>query len=99
MRKPLVIAGVGLLAAGIGSGVAVGSARTHSDPARERNAEARYTAAHRSEATVSRTGAEAIAKDPVGGESTASASFSCASACGRFPCSMEMAPSIVRVRA
>jgi len=61
MRKPLVIAGVGLLAAGIGGGVAVGSARTHSDPARERNAEARYTAAHRSEATVSQAGAEQAA--------------------------------------
>src|SRR4051794_1978154 len=61
MRKPLTIAAVGLLAIGIGGGVATAATRTTTDPAAERDSEARYTDQHRSEAAVSQAEAERAA--------------------------------------
>lgn len=61
MRKVLVIAAASLSVAVIGGGVAAAASRTSSDPAAERSSEARYTAAHRSEAAVRQADAEAAA--------------------------------------
>jgi uncharacterized membrane protein YkoI len=58
-KRMLATAGIGVVALGIGGATA---AATAPDPASERNAEAEYTAAHRSEARVSPTEAERAAK-------------------------------------
>ena len=61
MRRSIVLAAVGVLAAGIGGGVAYAATSGKTDPAAEREAEARYTEAHRAEAAVSQADAEKAA--------------------------------------
>jgi uncharacterized membrane protein YkoI len=56
LRKPLAVAALGLVAALSTGGVATAASRH--DPAGERQSEASYTDAHRSDATVSQPAAE-----------------------------------------
>jgi uncharacterized membrane protein YkoI len=61
MRKPVMFAATVVLAGGLGTGAALAATNHSADPPAERQAETRYTDAHRGEATVSQTEAESAA--------------------------------------
>src|SRR4051794_18398895 len=61
MRKPLLIAAVGVVVVGIGAGAAGAAVRVATDSASERQSEARFTDGHRADAVVSQADAERAA--------------------------------------